>query len=157
MSAAETVTRALGCTMISVISGVGVRDYYENLGYSLDTNEDQYMVKRLAKEKKDMRLFGKIYNSDHIHKSIRSSIIVQKYILKNTSGSISNISSTSSILNTHVYDGVQNGEAQGFEFEGCDTANTSSKEMYLSIIISVLYALYVFYLFYLSFTGVDKS
>jgi ELP3 family radical SAM enzyme/protein acetyltransferase len=155
MSAAETITRVFGCTLISVISGVGVRDYYENLGYSLDTNEDQYMVKRIDNKndknhKNDkLRLFGKIYNTDHIQQSIRSSTIVQKYILKNADQSISNIS------NTHVYDRIQNGEAQGFAIDG-DEGNAGdernirnvlnvgnvAKGLYFSL--SFLYILYIF-------------
>jgi hypothetical protein len=161
MSAAETITRVFGCTLISVISGVGVRDYYENLGYSLDTNEDQYMVKRIDNKnnKNDknhkLRLFGKIYNTDYIQQSIRSSTIVQKYILKNADPSISNIS------NTHVYDRIQNGEAQGFAIDGDEgnegdegdegnvlnirnvlNAGNVAKGLYFSL--SFLYILYIF-------------
>jgi ELP3 family radical SAM enzyme/protein acetyltransferase len=158
MSTAETITRMLGCTMISVISGVGVRDYYENLGYSLDKNEDQYMVKRIERIENNMslRLFDKMYNTDRIHKSIRSSIIVQKYILKNADPNQAHNS-----RDTHVYDRIQNGEAQGFAFEGegkneyegegdgvgeyMNAASMASIAKGLYFSISFLYVLYVFY------------
>lgn len=44
MKEAEKIAKAENCNMIKVISGVGVRQYYKNLGYSL---EEHYMVKRV--------------------------------------------------------------------------------------------------------------
>lgn len=41
---AEEVTKSLGIKKIAVISGVGVRDYYKNLGYQL---KNEYMIKSL--------------------------------------------------------------------------------------------------------------
>ncbi len=42
MKEAEKISKKEGAKKISVISGVGVREYYQKLGYSL---EDTYMVK----------------------------------------------------------------------------------------------------------------
>jgi elongator complex protein 3 len=44
MDEAEKLAKAMNCRKISVISGVGVRDYYRKLGYELENN---YMVKKL--------------------------------------------------------------------------------------------------------------
>ncbi|MEI7424762.1 MAG: hypothetical protein WCK10_01440 [Candidatus Staskawiczbacteria bacterium] len=47
MQETEKIAREHGCRKISVISGVGVREYYSSkLGYSLD-KEGVYMVKNL--------------------------------------------------------------------------------------------------------------
>lgn len=48
MSEAEKIAKENKCEKISVISGVGVREYYKKLGYKL---ENTYMVKFLAKNK----------------------------------------------------------------------------------------------------------
>jgi len=44
MEEAEKITKENKINSLSIISGVGVRDYYKNLGYSL---KDTYMVKKL--------------------------------------------------------------------------------------------------------------
>jgi len=44
MEAAEKIARNNKCKEIKVISGVGVRQYYKNLGYKL---KDNYMIKRI--------------------------------------------------------------------------------------------------------------
>jgi len=44
MKKAEEIAKNQGVSKIKVISGVGVREYYRNLGYELDGN---YMVKRI--------------------------------------------------------------------------------------------------------------
>lgn len=45
MNEAEAICKKNKCQKISVISGIGVREYYKNLGYTL---EDTYMVKKLC-------------------------------------------------------------------------------------------------------------
>ena len=45
MKEAEKIAMKEKCKKISVISGVGVREYYRSLGYEL---EDNYMVKELV-------------------------------------------------------------------------------------------------------------
>jgi ELP3 family radical SAM enzyme/protein acetyltransferase len=102
MRAAESISRLFNCTIVTVISGVGVRDYYEHLGYSLDTHDDQYMIKYLTPYSSNLTLFGKTYNIDIIEEKIRNSIIAQKYIY----------------VTSHIYGQIQNGEAQGFAFTG---------------------------------------
>jgi len=44
MSEAESICKKNKCKKIMVISGIGVREYYQNMGYKL---EDTYMVKKL--------------------------------------------------------------------------------------------------------------
>ena len=44
---AEEMAREAGYKQLAVISGVGVRKYYENLGYKLDDIDRVYMVKKL--------------------------------------------------------------------------------------------------------------
>ena len=82
---AETISHFYECSLVTIISGVGVRDYYENIGYTLDENEDQYMIKRLD-GKVDLVLFGKTYDTNQIHEIVGGSIISQRYIryIKNT-------------------------------------------------------------------------
>jgi elongator complex protein 3 len=46
MAEAEKISKKLGCKKIKVISGVGVRKYYKNIGYELD-EEKIYMEKEL--------------------------------------------------------------------------------------------------------------
>ena len=45
MEEAEKIAEKENCKKISVISGVGARDYYKKIGYKLEKN---YMVKRLS-------------------------------------------------------------------------------------------------------------
>ena len=44
MEKAEEITKENGVKKLSIISGVGVREYYRKLGYNLEEN---YMVKKL--------------------------------------------------------------------------------------------------------------
>ena len=76
---AESISHFYECSLVTIISGVGVRDYYENIGYTLDENEDQYMIKRLE-EKVDLVLFGKTYDHALIQNAVGGSIISQQYI-----------------------------------------------------------------------------
>ena len=46
MQKAEEIAKENGCNKLSVISGVGVREYYKKLGYELD-DVGVYMVKEL--------------------------------------------------------------------------------------------------------------
>jgi elongator complex protein 3 len=45
MLEAEKIARQQGCTTVSVIAGVGVRDYYRHLGYKL---KNTYMIKKFS-------------------------------------------------------------------------------------------------------------
>jgi elongator complex protein 3 len=47
VSEAETLARSLNFNFIAVISGVGVREYWKNLGYSLEGN-GEYMIKLIG-------------------------------------------------------------------------------------------------------------
>jgi hypothetical protein len=81
ISVAEAISRMYSCDIVTIISGVGVRDYYEHLGYALDSNEDQFMFKYLGAESvKPMVLFGKEYDYSKIEELMHSSIISLKYI-----------------------------------------------------------------------------
>ena len=44
MAESEKIAKKEKCRVIKVISGIGVREYYKNLGYSL---EGPYMLKNL--------------------------------------------------------------------------------------------------------------
>ena len=76
---AETISHFYECTLVTIISGVGVRDYYEHIGYKLDEKEDQYMIKYIDSIP-DLFLFEKTYDAKKIHQVIGGSIISQKYI-----------------------------------------------------------------------------
>jgi len=49
MVAAENIAIADGFSKIAVISGVGVRNYYERLGYHLADGEGEFMMKTIAR------------------------------------------------------------------------------------------------------------
>jgi ELP3 family radical SAM enzyme/protein acetyltransferase len=141
MRTAESISQLFHCTLVTVISGVGVRDYYEHLGYTLDTNEDQYMVKPLTRNNKFcLKLFGKFYNQQSIHNAIYNSIIAQKYMSRESIQHQPDYTS-------HTYTKVQNGEAQGFSFEGRLPWNFLKNNgihpytylLYLPIVLAILY------------------
>ena len=144
MQTAESISHLFNCTLVTVISGVGVRDYYEHLGYKLDTNEDQYMVKSLyGVSKSVLKLFGKFYNHQSIHNAICNSVIVQNYMLKQPVRHQKDYTD-------YTYDQIQNGEAQGFSFKGKLPWNLLKNDgihpfaylLYLPIILAILYCLF---------------
>jgi elongator complex protein 3 len=47
MNEAEKISKKKGCKKIKVISGVGVREYYRKLGYVLEEDKGEYMIKFL--------------------------------------------------------------------------------------------------------------
>ena len=121
MNVAEHIAHHYNCTQIAVISGVGVRTYYEqHLGYTLDTKEDQFMIKDVSNAS-ELNLFGHTYDSSTIRQVLHNSIISKKYmgtetILMNTM----NIMNTTTHHTIHTYDNIQKGDAQGFSFEDSD-------------------------------------
>ena len=139
MQTAESIAQLFECTLVTVISGVGVRDYYEHLGYTLDTNEDQYMIKPLSLSSKFiLKLFGKFYNQQSIHNAVRNSIIAQKYMSGQPTQNQQDYTS-------HTYTNIQDGEAQGFAFKGQvknDGSHPFSYLLYLPIVLLILY--YIF-------------
>jgi ELP3 family radical SAM enzyme/protein acetyltransferase len=142
MHTAESIAQRFKCTLVTVISGVGVRDYYEHLGYTLDTNEDQYMIKPLNSSNKIvLKLFGKFYNQQSIHNAVHNSIISQKYMFTEPIRNQTDYTS-------HTYTNIQDGEAQGFSFKGKFPWNFLNKNLiYLPIVLLFLY--YIFqYIWY---------
>jgi hypothetical protein len=139
MRTAESIAQLFNCTLVTVISGVGVRDYYEHLGYHLDKNEDQYMIKRFTTKNSDaeLNLFGKSYDVVDIQSKVHNSTIVQKYIVKNDVTIQKN--------KGHVYKYIQNGEAEGFSFSGNlvkSTKQAFTSLIYLPIIIALFSIIY---------------
>jgi elongator complex protein 3 len=141
MQTAESIAQLFECTLVTVISGVGVRDYYEHLDYKLDTNEDQYMVKSLyGMGKSVLKLFGKFYNHQSIHNAIRTSIIAKNYMCTQPVRHQKDYTD-------YTYDQIQNGEAQGFSFNGQLPWNLLKNDgihpfaylLYLPIILAILY------------------
>lgn len=132
---AETISHFYQCSLITVISGVGVRDYYEHQGYKLDENEDKYMIKRLSSYS-ELSLFGKTYDMNDIHQAVDNSIISHKYI--RASNPIQ-----SKRFTEFVHHHIQNGEAQGFSFNG------SPKKYYLiEYYIIAIFLIFISYLIY---------
>ena len=66
MGVAERISRFYNCNLVTVISGVGVREYYSRIGYTLDNNIDQFMVKNIDDDYKPLFLFNKIYDVNDI-------------------------------------------------------------------------------------------
>jgi len=140
MRTAESISKLYGCTLATVISGVGVRDYYEHLGYHLDTKEDAYMIKSLDTNiSEELKLFGKIYSISAIYHALKNSKISQKYIKQ--TDDVSN-----KMYGHHVYKTIQDGEAEGFSFSGVVPPQNSLSYLWIScipIILLLLYCLFV--------------
>jgi ELP3 family radical SAM enzyme/protein acetyltransferase len=114
---AEAISGMYGFDTVAIISGVGVRDYYERLGYKLGEKEDEYMMKHLATSVSlPMELFGKSYDIGVIQRTLNSSIVSKKYLgVSGDDCSFCDIFNPT-ISKTHMYSAIQNGEAQGFSF-----------------------------------------
>jgi ELP3 family radical SAM enzyme/protein acetyltransferase len=126
ISVAENISRMYSCNLSTIISGVGVRDYYEHLGYTLDSREDQFMVKNLdIGQESPMTLFGKNYDYECIYGVVTNSVISKTYIpLEPTI--ITKTNSTS--VEKHTYSEIQYGEAEGFSFKVVDVQDTKQTE-----------------------------
>jgi ELP3 family radical SAM enzyme/protein acetyltransferase len=56
---AEYISYKMGCHSVAIISGVGVRKYYEKQGYALmDRDKGEFMIKRCIQRKYWLTLFG---------------------------------------------------------------------------------------------------
>jgi ELP3 family radical SAM enzyme/protein acetyltransferase len=135
ISVAEAISRMYSCHLVTIISGVGVRDYYEHLGYALDSNEDQFMVKYLDDEMvKPMVLFGKEYDYSKIQESMHTSIISLKYInplFKTMNTAKKDICiEYDTRVQIKIYENIQDGMAQGFSFSATKKAK---KDYYIQI------------------------
>jgi len=81
MCVAEHVSAMHGFTHCAVISGVGVRDYYRRRGYTMDTNEGEYLVKPLAcPHLQPMVLFGRAYTQADLLAALAAMPIPQAYL-----------------------------------------------------------------------------
>jgi ELP3 family radical SAM enzyme/protein acetyltransferase len=116
IAVAESISHLYKCQLITIISGIGVQNYYSSLGYTLDQHEDKFMIKRLdvAYTPSPLILFDKIYSTSTIHNVLTNSIISQKYIPNNPL----TIMTEKVEYDHHVYTTIQNGEAEGFSFIG---------------------------------------
>jgi len=132
---AESISSMYDCTLVTVISGVGVRDYYEHLGYSLDTKVDQFMIKEISAVQENLTLFGKHYDREAIRSAVLNSIISKKYIKK--------VDVSNKKYETHTYTTIQQGEAQGFSFEGYKKESISY--IYFLVLILFFYVIYKLY------------
>jgi ELP3 family radical SAM enzyme/protein acetyltransferase len=129
MSVAERISQFYQCTLVSVISGVGVREYYSRIGYN---NVDQFMVKNIDDNCTPLFLFNKLYD---IKNSIENSIISRKYIL-NKNDPVN--------TNTFIYKDIQNGEAEGFVFNGTEISEKKViKKSFSLFYIFLLVLLYI--------------
>ena len=141
MQTGEFIAKLFECTLVTVISGVGVRDYYEHLGYTLDTYEDQYMIKALTPDTStQLTLFGKKYDQNNIHNAVRNSIIAQKYMSKQPK-------QHEQYYTSHTYTNIQDGEAQGFSFTG-RIINNYNKQWTIvislfTLVLAILYYQYI--------------
>ena len=121
MSAAERISRAYGFYDISVISGVGVREYYAGLGYTLQTTAGEYMVKNVREERRllPLSLFGNSVNEQDILGPVARFGICQKFMpqpqLVNSNSSSSSSSKDVAVDKfalIHSYPHIQEGRAQ---------------------------------------------
>jgi ELP3 family radical SAM enzyme/protein acetyltransferase len=92
ISIAESISYLNGCTKISIISGVGVRQYYAKLGYSLKKNDPgEYMFKSI--------------NKMHVYTSLFGKYIYIPYLLN------------WQLLNTKSYSNIKNCFAIGYKYQ----------------------------------------
>lgn len=140
ISVAEAISRMYSCNLVTIISGVGVRDYYEHLGYALDSKEDQFMFKYLdAESVKPMVLFGKEYDYSKIQACMHSSIISLKYIeplfkTMRTANTDMRIQYDTRVQ-IKMYELIQNGLAQGFSFSA--VKKVPKQDYYIQIIETI--------------------
>lgn len=66
LKVAETIALSEGYKKIAVISGVGVRKYYKNQGYSNDSIDGEYLVKELMAYNRKIYLFNFEYDYENI-------------------------------------------------------------------------------------------
>ena len=149
ISVAEAISRMYCCDLVTIISGVGVRDYYEHLGYALDSNEDQFMFKYLNTESvKPMVLFGKKYDYSKIEACMHSSIISLKYInpLFKTmcTAEKDTLIEYDTLVQIKMYEHIQDGLAQGFSFSAVKKV---PKQDYIQI-IEIIQSIIVFIVTY---------
>lgn len=112
---AESIAYGYGCSRMTIISGVGVRDYYERLGYNLGQEKDEYMIKTLTDKIDIIPLFNKTYDTNiinyYLHKTkISETYIQMKYHLPFW------YNKKSQDITKYTYTHIQNGEAQGLRF-----------------------------------------
>jgi ELP3 family radical SAM enzyme/protein acetyltransferase len=139
ISVAEAISRMYGCDLVTIISGVGVRDYYEHLGYTLDINEDQFMIKYLDDDNyKKMVLFGKEYDYTKIETSLKDSIISRKYIYPVFHTSPIKACDYDTSVESMVYKNIQNGDAQGFSFSSSKKKTIGRQDYYNEIAINIV-------------------
>ncbi len=141
---AESVSRMYGFDLVTIISGVGVRDYYEHLGYSLGEKEDEYMVKDLnTSEPLKTSLFGKIYANQGIRHALFNSQVSKEYI-----GTIDSSVNYSSTTYTKMnYPLIQNGKPEGFSFTVTKKFNKEINYLvlvsYLLILLTAIFSLFI--------------
>jgi ELP3 family radical SAM enzyme/protein acetyltransferase len=140
ISVAEAISQMYCCDLVTIISGVGVRDYYDHLGYTLDSNEDQFMIKYLGDvDVKPMVLFGKEYDYSKIQTCMYNSIISLNYInpLFKTERTVNKdtcIEYTTSV-NIKMYENIQGGVSQGFSFS---VTKVPKQDYYIEILINII-------------------
>ncbi len=144
---AESICRMYDFDMVTIISGVGVRDYYEKLGYQLGEKEDEYMIKYLNESiPLQTDLFNKHYDLSRVYNSLSNSKITKKYIHTEMNKPFAYPVSATNVR-THTYTDVQNGEPEGFAFSVSD--RLKYLENYLDficialIIIGFMYSLHI--------------
>lgn len=139
ISVAENISLMYKCNLSTIISGVGVRDYYEHIGYSLDSQDDGFMVKNIdSTPKPPMTLFGKTYDYDNVKNELTNSTISKTYIFKNETS----IDKSGGCMETqkYTYHHIQNGEAQGFSFKVADNKNTNQFTAIIFFIVTIVFA-----------------
>jgi ELP3 family radical SAM enzyme/protein acetyltransferase len=156
ISVAEAISRMYSCHLVTIISGVGVRDYYEHLGYTLDSNEDQFMVKYLDDEMvKPMVLFGKEYDYSKIQELMHTSIISRTYI-EPLFGTASKTEKDKTIeydtqADCKTYKNIQAGMAQGFSFSATKAPKEPKQDYYLEIMLNIIIFLVTYVLLHVIF------
>jgi hypothetical protein len=155
---AEAIARMFSCDTMTIISGVGVRDYYEHLGYTLDAHEDQFMIKDLKETPvMPLELFGKTYDYLKVQEVLRDSVISRTYmepynVLPDAKPAFD--SKTTHVW--HVYSEIGDGEAEGFAFTGTKQVIEEPLDWLKAIFVFVFAYFYFRFIFSLFSQVLDK-
>ena len=134
MSVAENISRTFNCSYITVISGVGVRGYYEALNYKLEEKTDAFMTKSLIDTacQAPLSVLNNTYDYDYIENVILKSKIVSKFFKDEFKKSKP---VKVSLNDWHPYNDIQNGDAEGFSFSHVNGYSKLNKHLKYTVLL----------------------
>jgi histone acetyltransferase (RNA polymerase elongator complex component) len=143
LSVAEYIIKDLGFRYVCVISGVGVRKYYNHLGYMNHPGKGEYLVKDLGKQTCGIRdLFDTRYDPNSISKCVRNFEIIKTDFRKYDSDFVFKKLPWSGIF-IYNHPLIQNGDYETGIISGTHNLVKNIIYIYLIYIWKVLIRLYM--------------